>query len=72
MLHTAKIWEADMIVMGRHGRPALSRVGLGSVAERVVRLSPVPVLVVSESEARKEDHAADDAELPTASAPRAP
>jgi hypothetical protein len=29
-----------------HGRRGLSRVTLGSVAERVVRLSPVPVLTV--------------------------
>jgi nucleotide-binding universal stress UspA family protein len=37
---------ADLIVMGTHGRRGLSRVLLGSVAEKVVRLSPVPVLTV--------------------------
>jgi len=37
---------ADLIVMGTHGRKGLSRVLLGSVAEKVVRLSPVPVLTV--------------------------
>jgi nucleotide-binding universal stress UspA family protein len=36
----------DLIVMGTHGRQGLSRVLLGSVAEKVVRLSPVPVLTV--------------------------
>lgn len=36
----------DLVVMGTHGRHGLSRLTLGSVAERVVRLSPVPVLTV--------------------------
>lgn len=35
----------DIIVIGRHGRSALARVLLGSVAERVVRLAHCPVLV---------------------------
>lgn len=39
---------ADVIVMGTHGRSGLSRAILGSVAERVVRLSQVPVLTVPE------------------------
>ena len=38
--------EADLVVVGTHGRRALSRVILGSVAEVTVRLSPCPVLVV--------------------------
>jgi nucleotide-binding universal stress UspA family protein len=37
----------DMIVMGTHGRSALSHFFLGSVAERVVRHSRVPVLTVA-------------------------
>jgi nucleotide-binding universal stress UspA family protein len=36
----------DMVVMGTHGRTGLDRVVMGSVAERVVRRSPVPVLTV--------------------------
>ena len=36
----------DLIVMGTHGRTGLSRFLLGSVAERVVREAPCPVLVV--------------------------
>jgi len=37
---------ADLVVVGSHGRRGLKRAMLGSVAERVVRLSPVPTLVV--------------------------
>lgn len=37
---------ADMIVMSTHGRRGLKRFFLGSTAEQVVRLSPVPVLTV--------------------------
>jgi nucleotide-binding universal stress UspA family protein len=37
---------ADVIVIGTHGRGALSKLLLGSVAERVVRIAPCPVLTV--------------------------
>ena len=36
----------DMIVIGSHGRQGLERAIFGSVAERVTRLSKVPVLIV--------------------------
>ncbi len=36
----------DLVVMTTHGRGGVSRLVLGSVTERVIRLSPVPVLVV--------------------------
>jgi nucleotide-binding universal stress UspA family protein len=42
---------ASLIVMGTHGRHGLARVVLGSVAERVVRTSTVPVLTVPTSTA---------------------
>jgi universal stress protein A len=40
----------DLIVMGTHGRSGVSRVLMGSVAERVVRTAPCPVLTVHDSE----------------------
>ena len=40
--------HADLVVMGTHGRYGLGHAILGSVAEKVVRLSPVPVLTVRE------------------------
>jgi nucleotide-binding universal stress UspA family protein len=36
----------DVVVMGTHGRTGIDRLVMGSVAERVNRLSPVPVLTV--------------------------
>jgi nucleotide-binding universal stress UspA family protein len=36
----------DLIVIGTHGRGAIAHMLLGSVAERVVRKAPCPVLVV--------------------------
>lgn len=45
---------ADLIVMGTHGRTGLERVFLGSVAERVLRAAPCPVLAVRPKEAAHE------------------
>lgn len=42
----ARQWPADLIVVGSHGRRGIGRVLLGSGAEDVLRLAPVPVLVV--------------------------
>jgi len=41
-------WDADMIVCGDTGRTGLKRIALGSVAETVVKGSPIPVLVVKQ------------------------
>jgi nucleotide-binding universal stress UspA family protein len=46
ILESAISQKADLIVMGTHGRSGLNRWMLGSVAERVLRESPVPVLTV--------------------------
>jgi nucleotide-binding universal stress UspA family protein len=45
--HAQKI-DAGLIVISSHGRTGVTRFLMGSVAERVVRLSPCPVLVLRE------------------------
>ena len=49
IVDTARDREVDLIVMGTHGRTGLTHVLMGSVAEKVVRLAPCPVLVTRES-----------------------
>jgi nucleotide-binding universal stress UspA family protein len=46
----AKNNKANLIVMGTHGRGALAHLFMGSVAERVVRIAPCPVLTVRNPE----------------------
>lgn len=45
IIETARDHNVDLIVMGTHGRTGLTHVLMGSVAEKVVRLAPCPVLV---------------------------
>lgn len=44
--HYAKKEDCDLIVLSTHGRTGLAHLLIGSVAERVVRLAPCPVLTV--------------------------
>ncbi|HZT75901.1 MAG TPA: universal stress protein [Vicinamibacterales bacterium] len=46
----AKENEIDLIIMGTHGRGAIAHLLMGSVAERVVRTAPCPVLTVRHPE----------------------
>ena len=46
IVETARGKGVDIIVMGTHGRTGLRHLLIGSVAERVVRLAPCPVMVV--------------------------
>ena len=46
----AKEANVDLIVMGTHGRKAVAHLLMGSVAERVVRTAPCPVLTVHHPE----------------------
>jgi len=48
ILDEARKWRADLIVMGTHGRRGFNRLLLGSDAERVLRDTPVPLLLVRE------------------------
>ncbi len=45
-------FRADLVVVGTHGRRGMGRLLLGSGAEQIIRLSPVPVLVVRSSEVK--------------------
>jgi nucleotide-binding universal stress UspA family protein len=50
-LEVAREIGADLIVMGTHGRSGLAHAFLGSVAEKVVRMSPIPVLTLRAEDA---------------------
>jgi nucleotide-binding universal stress UspA family protein len=43
---TARQWQADLIIVGSHGRRGITRFTLGSVSSAVVALAPCSVLVV--------------------------
>lgn len=46
ILKTAAVWEADLIIMGTHGRTGLLHLLMGSVAEHTIRHSKIPVMVI--------------------------
>jgi nucleotide-binding universal stress UspA family protein len=46
ILEEASSWGADLIVMGKLGRRGIAHILLGSVAERVIEFSEIPVLIV--------------------------
>ncbi len=52
ILEIAEKKQASMILIGSHGRTGLSHLLIGSKAERVVQLSPIPVTVVKGSTQR--------------------
>jgi nucleotide-binding universal stress UspA family protein len=54
IVEQARLWSADLIVMGTHGRRGLARVAMGSDAESVVRIASVPVLLVREMPRRRD------------------
>jgi nucleotide-binding universal stress UspA family protein len=58
VLKAAADYHADLIVMGTHGRRGMQRLILGSVAERCVRQSTLPVLLIP-SAASQEAQAKD-------------
>ena len=51
VVEQAKEFGADLIVLGTHGRRGVSRLLVGSDAEQIVRVAPVPVLLVREASA---------------------
>ena len=48
IMESAQKVRASMIVMGSQGRTGLARAMLGSKAEQVVRLAPIPVMIVKD------------------------
>lgn len=49
ILHAIKHRDIDLVVMATHGRTGVTHALLGSVVEKIVRLSPVPVLTLNEA-----------------------
>lgn len=45
IIKTAEKWEADLIVLGTHGRTGLMHLLVGSVSESIIRHSKIPVMV---------------------------
>lgn len=43
-------YDADLIVMGTHGRKGMAHLIMGSVAERTLRIAPCPVLTIRSNE----------------------
>ena len=50
MAAAAKLWNADLIVVGTHGRHKLGRFFIGRGAGQIIRLAPVHVLVVRDTD----------------------
>ncbi|MCF6157681.1 MAG: universal stress protein [wastewater metagenome] len=50
IVKAAEEYQIDLIVMGTHGRTGISHALMGSIAEKVVRKSPCPVLTVKRTE----------------------
>jgi nucleotide-binding universal stress UspA family protein len=46
IIKVAEEWDADLIVIGTHGRTGLSHLLMGSVAEKIIRHSIKPVFIV--------------------------
>jgi len=47
ILNYIKLEEIDLVIIGTHGRKGMDRIIFGSVAERVIKSAPVPVLSVN-------------------------
>ena len=52
IIEIAEKRKAHMIIVGSHGRTGLSHAFIGSKAERLVRFSPIPVIVIKSSQSK--------------------
>ncbi|MBK9143369.1 MAG: universal stress protein [Candidatus Melainabacteria bacterium] len=48
IVRVARSWQADLIVVGSHGRTGVEKILLGSVAEEIVKTAPCSVEVIRE------------------------
>ncbi len=46
IIEAAKAWPADLLVIGTHGRRGVHHLFLGSVAEEVIHIAPMPILLL--------------------------
>jgi len=53
IIEHSRVWGADLLVMGSHGRSGLTRIMMGSVAEAVFHAVDIPVLLVKQDSADK-------------------
>ncbi len=60
IMRHAREERCDLLVIGTHGRSGVARLILGSVAERVARQSPCPVLVVHDHGVLEGEEVADE------------
>ncbi len=65
VVQEATQFNADLLVVGTHGRRGLGRVLLGSGAEQVIRLSTIPVLVIRSPEQAPAPAQAGPADMPS-------
>jgi universal stress protein A len=55
IVQMASYFDVDLIIVGSHGYTGMTRLLLGSTAERVVERAPCPVLVVKERRRQREE-----------------
>ncbi|MFQ5640259.1 MAG: universal stress protein [bacterium] len=53
ILEFSQDWDIDLVIMATHGRTGLSKVLMGSVTEKVIRIAPYPVLSIRSQTAGK-------------------
>jgi len=59
----ARAWRADLIVIGTHGRKGVERILWGSDAEQMMRVAPVPVMLVQATRSEADAPAPADPQL---------
>jgi nucleotide-binding universal stress UspA family protein len=55
IIHCAKERDADLIIMGWHGRHGLEKLLLGSAAESVLHHTDIPIMLIKEPHPKKSD-----------------